>query len=64
MFLDDLASLTSLYRAGSFVALGLLLLSGADAPQRMRPRPVPEAVIERLLERSDRSERASVTGLG
>jgi uncharacterized membrane protein len=42
VFLYDLASLTSLYRAGSFVALGLLLLSGAYAWQRMRPRPVPD----------------------
>jgi uncharacterized membrane protein len=38
----DLASLTSLYRAGSFVALGLLLLAGGFAWQRLRPRPLPD----------------------
>ncbi|HET9739598.1 MAG TPA: DUF2339 domain-containing protein [Solirubrobacteraceae bacterium] len=42
VFLYDLASLTSLYRAGSFVALGLLLLGGAYAWQRIRPQPVPD----------------------
>ena len=38
----DLASLTSLYRAGSFVALGLLLLAAGFAWQRLRPRPLPD----------------------
>ena len=33
----DLASLTSVYRVGSFLALGILLLTGALAYQRMRP---------------------------
>ena len=42
VFLYDLASLTSLYRAASFVALGLLLLGAAYAWQRIRPRPVPD----------------------
>jgi uncharacterized membrane protein len=37
VFLYDLAALTSIYRVGSFLALGLLLLVGALAYQRMRP---------------------------
>jgi hypothetical protein len=37
VFLYDLAALTSVYRVGSFLALGLLLLAGALAYQRMRP---------------------------
>ncbi|MEJ7796874.1 MAG: DUF2339 domain-containing protein [Solirubrobacteraceae bacterium] len=50
VFLYDLAALTSLYRVGSFIGLGLLLLVAAGIWQRMRPRPladlreVPEAV--------------------
>jgi hypothetical protein len=36
----DLASLASLYRVASFVALGLLLLAGAFAWQRARPVPL------------------------
>jgi uncharacterized membrane protein len=40
VFLADLASLTSLYRVGSFIALGLLLLAGAYAWQRIRPATV------------------------
>ena len=42
VFVLDLASLTSVYRATSFVALGLLLLLGAFAWQRIRPRPLPD----------------------
>jgi uncharacterized membrane protein len=42
VFLYDLASLTSLYRVASFVALGLLLLAGAFAWQRIRPRTLPD----------------------
>ena len=42
VFAFDLASLTSLYRVGSCVALGLLLLIGAFAWQRIRPRPLPD----------------------
>src|SRR5262249_38281677 len=42
VFLFDLASLTSVYRVASFIALGLLLLCGAFAWQRIRPRPVPD----------------------
>ena len=42
VFVFDLASLTSLYRAASFVALGLLLLAGGFAWQRIRPRPLPD----------------------
>jgi uncharacterized membrane protein len=38
----DLASLTSLYRVGSCIALGLLLLAGAFAWQRIRPRALPD----------------------
>ena len=37
VFLYDLAALTSIYRVGSFLALGLLLLVAALAYQRMRP---------------------------
>jgi hypothetical protein len=40
VFLYDLASLTSLYRVASFIVLGLLLLAGAYAWQRVRPGPV------------------------
>ena len=40
VFVFDLPSLTSPYRAASFVALGLLLLAGAFAWQRVRPRPL------------------------
>jgi uncharacterized membrane protein len=42
VFLYDLAALTSLYRVGSFIGLGLLLLVAAGIWQRMRPRPVPD----------------------
>ncbi|HTE59110.1 MAG TPA: DUF2339 domain-containing protein [Solirubrobacteraceae bacterium] len=42
VFAFDLASLTSLYRVGSCIALGLLLLLGAYAWQRIRPRPLPD----------------------
>lgn len=42
VFLYDLAALESLYRVGSFIALGLLLLLGAGLWQRMRPRPLPD----------------------
>jgi uncharacterized membrane protein len=42
VFVFDLASLTSLYRVASCVALGLLLLVGAFAWQRIRPRPLPD----------------------
>jgi uncharacterized membrane protein len=36
VFLFDLSALESLYRVGSFVGLGLLLLGGAFAYQRLR----------------------------
>jgi uncharacterized membrane protein len=42
VFLFDLASLTSVYRVASFIALGLLLLCGAFAWQRIRPRAIPD----------------------
>jgi uncharacterized membrane protein len=42
VFLYDLAALTSLYRVGSFIGLGLLLLVAAAVWQRMRPRPLPD----------------------
>lgn len=42
VFLYDLSTLTSLYRVISFIALGLLLLAGAFAYQRLRPPPVPD----------------------
>jgi uncharacterized membrane protein len=38
VFLYDLASLESIYRVASFIVLGLLLLGGAFAWQRVRPR--------------------------
>jgi uncharacterized membrane protein len=38
VFLYDLAALTSVYRVASFLALGVLLLLGALAYQRMRPQ--------------------------
>ncbi len=42
VFLYDLSTLTSVYRVISFVVLGLLLLLGAFAHQRMRPPSAPE----------------------
>jgi hypothetical protein len=42
VFLYDLATLTSIYRVISFIALGPLLLVGAFAYQRMRPPPPPD----------------------
>ena len=50
VFLYDLAALASLYRVGSFIGLGLLLLVAAGIWQRMRPqapadlREVPPAL--------------------
>ena len=37
VFIYDLASLTSMYRVGSLIGLGLLLLCGAFAWQKVRP---------------------------
>jgi uncharacterized membrane protein len=37
VFLYDLSTLTSIYRVISLIALGLLLLAGAFAYQRIRP---------------------------
>jgi uncharacterized membrane protein len=42
VFMYDLSTLTSLYRVVSFIALGLLLLAGAFAYQRLRPAPLPD----------------------
>ena len=42
VFLYDLAALTPIARVVSFVVLGLLLLLGAFAWQRIRPRPLPD----------------------
>ncbi len=42
VFLFDLATLTSVYRVVSFIALGLLLLAAAFVWQRMRPRSLPD----------------------
>jgi hypothetical protein len=42
VFMYDLATLTSVYRVVSFVGLGMLLLAGAFAWQRMRPRALPD----------------------
>jgi uncharacterized membrane protein len=43
VFLYDLASLDSLARVGSLVGIGLLLLCGGFAWQRVRPRALPAA---------------------
>jgi uncharacterized membrane protein len=42
VFLYDLASLESIYRVASFIVLGLLLLGGAFAWQRVRPGALPD----------------------
>jgi uncharacterized membrane protein len=42
VFLYDLAALDSVYRVGSCIGVGLLLLAGAHAYQRLRPRQVPD----------------------
>ena len=42
VFLYDLATLTSVYRVASFIVLGLLLMAGALAYQRLRPPPLPD----------------------
>jgi uncharacterized membrane protein len=42
VFVFDLATLTSVYRVISFIGLGLVLLGGAYAWQRMRPVPLPD----------------------
>jgi uncharacterized membrane protein len=42
VFLYDLSTLTSIYRVVSCIALGLLLLAGAFAYQRLRPPPLPD----------------------
>lgn len=42
VFLYDLSALTSLYRVGSFIGLGLLLLVAAGTWQRMRPPALPD----------------------
>jgi uncharacterized membrane protein len=51
VFLYDLSTLTSIYRVISFMVLGLLLLAGAFAYQRLRPPPLPDL---RTLHRSQR----------
>lgn len=51
VFAYDLSTLTSLYRVVSFIAVGLLLLTGAFAYQRLRPPPAPDM---RSLHRSQR----------
>jgi uncharacterized membrane protein len=51
VFLYDLSTLTSIYRVISFIALGLLLLAGAFAYQRLRPPPLPDM---RKVHRSQR----------
>jgi uncharacterized membrane protein len=43
VFLFDLSTLTSVYRVVSFVVLGVLLLAGAFAYQRLRPAPHADA---------------------
>ena len=41
VFLYDVSTLTSIYRVVSFFVLGVLLLAGALAYQRLRPPPLP-----------------------
>jgi uncharacterized membrane protein len=47
VFLYNLAALTSLYRVGSFMGLGLLLLVAASLWQRMRPSPFAAPEVPR-----------------
>lgn len=42
VFLFDLATLTSVYRVISFIGVGLVLLAGSYAWQRLRPAPLPD----------------------
>jgi uncharacterized membrane protein len=42
VFLYDLATLGSVYRVVSFLALGALLLAASFAYQRLRPTPLPD----------------------
>jgi uncharacterized membrane protein len=42
VFLFDLATLASVYRVISFVGLGVVLLGGSYAWQRLRPAPLPD----------------------
>jgi uncharacterized membrane protein len=42
VFLYDLSALTSLARVGSLIGLGVLLLAGGFAWQRVRPLPLPD----------------------
>jgi uncharacterized membrane protein len=51
VFLYDLSELTSIYRVLSFVVVGLLLLAGAFAYQRLRPPAAPDM---RTVPRSER----------
>jgi len=43
VFLADLTSLDALDRVGSFLALGVLLMLGGYAWQRLRPEPPADA---------------------
>jgi hypothetical protein len=75
VFLYDLSTLTSVYRVASFIVLGLLLLAGAFAYQRLRPPPLPDmrtlhpsqrrsCAARRSRATSDaRSSRAGVRGI-
>jgi uncharacterized membrane protein len=51
LFLYDMSTLTSVYRVASFIGLGLLLLAGAFAYQRLRPPPLPDL---RVVPRAER----------
>jgi uncharacterized membrane protein len=42
VFVFDLSTLSSVYRVASFIVLGLLLLAGAFAYQRLRPAPAAD----------------------
>ena len=47
VFLYDLAALDSLYRVGSLIGFGILLLFGAFAYQRVRPRRLTRLQLAR-----------------
>jgi uncharacterized membrane protein len=47
VFLYDLSTLTSIFRVVSFVVLGLVLLAGGYAHQRLRPQSPPDLRMTR-----------------
>ncbi|MCW3056213.1 MAG: Protein of unknown function transrane [Solirubrobacterales bacterium] len=59
VFLYDLSTLTSIFRVVSFVVLGLLLLAGAYAHQRLRPQSPPDL---RMTHEDDSGEQDPAAG--